>query len=68
MYLDPKFRKVLTFYAKCSSLLTQPGLVVSASLLGIPLPIERARLISMNNIFKARRFYSSYIFRIKLII
>ena len=68
MYLDPKFRKVLTFYTKCSSLLTQPGLVVSASLLGIPLPIERARLISMKYIFKISCFYSSHFFRIKLII
>ena len=68
MYLDSKFRKVLTFCAKCSTLLTQPGLVVSASLLGIPLPIERARLISMKYIFKISCFYSSHFFIIKLII
>ena len=68
MYLDPKFRKVLTFCATCSIINLQPGLVVSASLLGIPLPIERARLISMKYIFKISCFYSSHFFRIKLII
>ena len=50
------------------ALLVQPGLVVSASLLDIPLPIERARLISMKYIFKISCFYSSHFFRIKLII
>jgi len=58
----------LTFCAKCSYLFTQPGLVVSASLLGIPLPIERARLISMKYKFKISCFYSSHFFRIKVII
>lgn len=46
----------------------QPGLVVSASSLGIPLPIERARLTSIQYIFKIGGFYSSHISRIELII